>query len=129
MPGISTGLSPFIATLDADDPSADDRIFRSIAKWPIVYNIVDTFVISELALTTENSTTHMRTVFQDGGTTGSGTGAIVVINGPTVVYTGRTSTTNYAHVANEWTRVGFSEAGTVNVGQSTAVVWAVAGTV
>ena len=130
MPGLSTGLSPFIALHGPiDDPSLQDRTFSEVVKWPLAYTIVDDFTISELALTTENSTTHMRTVFQDGGTTGDGTGAIAVLEGPVVAYTGRTSATNYAHVANEWTRAGFSEAGTVNVGLTTVVVWAVAGTV
>lgn len=130
MPGLSTGLSPHVVTHGPiDDPSLQDRTFSEICKWPLVHTIVDSFVICELALTTENSTTHMRTVLQDGGTTGDGTTAIGVINGPTVVYTGRTRTTNYAHAANEWTRVAFSEAGTVNVGLATVVVWAVAGTV
>lgn len=130
MPGLSSGLSPHVVVHGPiDDPSLQDRTFSEICKWPLAYTLVDMFVISELALTTENSTTHMRTVFQDGGTTGDGTTAIGVINGPTVAYTGRTRGTNYAHVANEWTRVSFSEAGTVNVGLTTAVVWGVAGTV
>ena len=130
MPGLSTGLSPHIVTHGPiDDPSLQDRTFSEVTKWPIAYTIVDDFTISELACTTEDGTTHMRTVFQDGGTTGDGTTAIAVLEGPVVAYTGRTSATNYAHAANEWTRVAFSEAGPANVGLTTAVVWAVAGTV
>ena len=130
MPGLSSGLSPHIVTHGPiDDPSVQDRTFSAVCKWPIAYTILDDFSISEIACTTENSTTHFRVVFQDGATTGSGTTAISVIEGPVVAYTGRTSATNYAHAANEWTRVGHSEAGTVNCGLTTDVVWAVAGTV
>ena len=130
MPGLSSGLSPHIVTHGPiDDPSLQDRTFSEVCKWPITYTATDFFTISELALTTESSTTHMRTVFQDGASTGSGTGAVNVIEGAVVAYTGRTSATNYTYAANDWARVGFSEAGTVNCGLTTAVIWAVAGNV
>lgn len=130
MPGLSSGLSPHVVTSGVrDDRSALDRTFEAVCKWPIAYTILDMFTISETACSTENSTTHFRTVFQDGATTGDGATAIAVIEGPVVAYTGRTSATNYAHAANEWTRVGHSEAGTVDTGLTTDVVWAVAGTV
>ena len=129
MPGLSTGLAPLPVYAGFDDPSLDDRIFRCLAKWPTVTTITDFFNIAELALTTENSTTHMRVVFQDGGTTGSGTGTIGNITGAWVAYTGKTRTTNYTQASDEWTRVGHSEAGTVNVGNATWGVYGVQGNI
>jgi len=115
--------------MEFDDPSLDDRVFRPLCKWPTVTTITDFFAISEIALTTENSTTHMRVVFQDGNTTGSGTGAIGNIVGPWVAYTGKTRGTNYTQASDEWTRVAHSEAGTVNNGQSAWGVWGVQGNI
>ena len=129
MPGMSTGLAPLPVFAEFDDPSLDDRIFRPLCKWPTVTTVTDFFAISETALTTENSTTHMRVVFQDGNTTGNGTTAIGVITGAWVAYTGRTRGTNYSFAVNDWARVAHSEAGTVNNGQSAWGAYAVQGNI
>ena len=124
-----SGLTPKILSWYAEDWSVNDRAMAAVAKFDTAHTVTDFFGICQTALTTENSTTHLRLVIQDGGTTGSGTGAIVVINGAWVAFTARTSATNYTLAANEYLRIGFSEAGTVDAGSTVACVWVVQGNI
>lgn len=132
MPGISSGLSPKIISLNTD-LSADTNI--PVCKFPTVHTVTDTFAISQSALT--GNTTDFATIkMLDGKTTGNRTLNIASttyrIGGASVswvAYTAKTNGTNYTFSANHWLVSRNSEDGTVALGTFTTCYWAVEGNV
>lgn len=127
-----SGLTPRVITYNGENLSGGtpgDRVFMSVAKFPETATITDFFGICEVATSTNTSTTHLRLVFRDGGTTGDGTTAIGTISNTWVILQQRTRSTNYTLAANEWLQVAWSEAGTVPDGYQGACVWVVAGNI
>src|SRR3990172_1653149 len=124
-----SGFTPTPHSWYAEDLSVNDRAFAAIMKFPSVHTVTDFFGICQTAMTTDNSTTGLKLVIQDGATTGSGTTAVGVIGTTWVAYTARTRGTNYTFAANDYIRVAWSEIGTVDAGSTVTCIWSVNGNV
>jgi hypothetical protein len=132
MPGISTGLSPKIVTVNSD-LSADTNII--VCKFPTLHTVTDAFYMFQTALTgTSTDFVTMRMI--NGKTTGNQTTNLAVagyaVGGKSVswsAYTAKTTGTNYTFSANHWLVTRYSEDGTAALGNWAATYWAVEGTV
>ena len=122
-----SGLTPKLVRI-ASDTSATGVVPG--VKFPTVHTMTDSFYITQGALTTNTSTTHLRFRIFNGKTTGNQTTATAGLNSAVrVAMTQQTLGTNYTFSANHWIVVRYSEAGTVAVGPWAVVAYCVDGNV
>ena len=126
MAGQFSGLTPALISF-ATQITAAGATVSPVVKFPTIHTIVDTFWCVQTAISTNDSTTHMRVRVLDGGTTGSGTTSAVNRSGTWTAYTGVTIGTNYEFAANDWALSRYSEAGTVAAGAWAQVMHVVNG--
>lgn len=132
MPGISSGLSPKIISVNTD-ATADLNV--PVCKFPTVHTVVDAFYIKSNNLAA-SSTIFITMRMLNGKTTGNQTTNLAVagyaVGGKSVAwttYTAKTTGTNYTFSANHWLVMRYSEDGTVTDSTMTGCWHAVEGNV